>query len=236
MERGETPPDPLIEKIPSGELLRFLNPEFYFRMMDSADFFVYGYDEANRNVSVPDFVDWRGEPESRTILVSNCPEELDSQCLYSLANGIFGEVAQFEPLSDRRTVSIRFHDLRSARMMRMCIVRYRSKFLQIVFGSGIPVVNRKQPPNNGTLVVFHLPPEITDAAIRAEFGRYGEIRQVRGTPHKPWQRFIEFWDARNAEAAMKEGRQLFHGRIVMEFSLPNGFSSGTVKGLLAHAT
>jgi RNA recognition motif-containing protein len=83
----------------------------------------------------------------------------------------------------------------------------------------------RNPPNNGTIVVFQLPAGITNQQIEATFGLFGEIRQVRGTPSKPTQKFVECWDIRDAQKALDalNGQYLMGSRVSIEFSLPGGF-------------
>ena len=57
--------------------------------------------------------------------------------------------------------------------------------------------------NQGTLVVFNLPPSITNEELIMVFSEYGEVKEVRHTPNKKHHRFIEFYDIRHAEKAMK---------------------------------
>jgi RNA recognition motif-containing protein len=115
-----------------------------------------------------------------------------------------------------------FFDLRHARAMRMCDIRYGGYPLDVSFGCSEPVIDPRKPPNNGTVVIFHLKPNVSDKEIAREFGRYGKIRQVRQSRQRAGQRFVEFWDTRDAEAAVGRGNggYLLGSRIAVEFSLP----------------
>jgi hypothetical protein len=84
--------------------------------------------------------------------------------------------------------------------------------------------NRSNPPNNGTIVLFRLPPGVTDEQLTAEFSQYGEIREIRRAPQKETPRFIEFIDLRAAQKAKDEGhgKMVFGAKLSIEFSLPGG--------------
>jgi hypothetical protein len=218
---------------PAPDLSRFLDPGAYYRMMDSSSFFVYGYENAKWAAASPHAIECAGELDARTVVVGDLPPDLDRGALFSLASGTFGAVAQFDELPARGAVAIRFFDLRDARMLRLCSVRHRARFLRSAFGALLPVVDRRKPPNNGTLAVFHLPAGVSERALWEAFRRFGEIRMVRETPHKAGQRFVEFWDTRAAEAALTAlgGKTLFQARIAVEFSLPGGSRRDAQLGL-----
>ncbi|KAJ6255103.1 protein mei2-like 2 [Anaeramoeba flamelloides] len=65
----------------------------------------------------------------------------------------------------------------------------------------IPLSDRNQ--NQGTLVVFGLTKYITNNELVDIFSKYGPLRDIRSTPNKVYHRFIEFYDIRDAEKAMK---------------------------------
>ncbi|KAJ7965089.1 Protein MEI2-like [Quillaja saponaria] len=57
--------------------------------------------------------------------------------------------------------------------------------------------------NQGTLVVFNLDASVSNDDLRQIFGAYGEVKEIRETPHKRHHKFIEFYDVRAAEEALK---------------------------------
>lgn len=57
--------------------------------------------------------------------------------------------------------------------------------------------------NQGTLVVFNLDPSISNAELTKIFSKYGEVKEIRETPNKKHHKFIEFYDTRDADKAMK---------------------------------
>ncbi|MED6106427.1 hypothetical protein PIB30_004659 [Stylosanthes scabra] len=78
--------------------------------------------------------------------------------------------------------------------------------------------------NQGTLVVFNLDPSVSNEELRTIFGAYGEVKEIRETPHKGHHKFIEFYDVRAAEEALKAlNRSNIAGRrIKVEPSRPGG--------------
>ncbi|GFP91260.1 protein mei2-like 5 [Phtheirospermum japonicum] len=78
--------------------------------------------------------------------------------------------------------------------------------------------------NQGTLVAFNLDPSVSNDDLRQIFGAYGEVKEIRETPHKRHHKFIEFYDVRAAEAALKSlNRSDIAGkRIKLEPSRPGG--------------
>jgi RNA recognition motif-containing protein len=97
--------------------------------------------------------------------------------------------------------------------------------LGIAFGSALPVSNARKPPNNGTLVLFHVPENATVSMLEEVFGQFGEIREIREPVHRTSQRFVEYWDTRDSQKARKEmnGVWLFGVRMSIDFSLPGGW-------------
>jgi RNA recognition motif-containing protein len=92
----------------------------------------------------------------------------------------------------------------------------------IHFGHPEKIVDPKRPPNNGTIVIFRVPNNVTDDMILAEFSRFGAIRDIR-----TWetQKFVEFWDLRSSKAAIQETncKKLFNGNVSVQLSRPAGF-------------
>ncbi|KAL0335897.1 UNVERIFIED_CONTAM: protein MEI2-like 4 [Sesamum radiatum] len=57
--------------------------------------------------------------------------------------------------------------------------------------------------NQGTLVVFNLDSSVSNDELREIFGVYGEIKEIRETPHRSHHKFVEFYDVRAAESALR---------------------------------
>ena len=97
------------------------------------------------------------------------------------------------------------------------------------FGNDIKIIDKKNPPNNGTIVVFNLPEIAKDEDIYSIFQQFGDIKDIRRTPNKHTQRFVEFYDSRSAfkaKKSMKKKKLTITGKfchINIEFSLPGNY-------------
>ena len=166
-----------------------------------------------------------GEVENRVVLLSNLPEHANFEDLKPSFER-YGDV-EFYDLSkfDRGCVTIHYYDIRSAIELRRAWLQLQGRTIMKIFAPFEEVTNPRKPPNNGTIVIFHLPAEVTDDELCDLFARFGEIRQIRSSPFKQTQRFIEYHDKRAAERALTgmNGRFVRNSRISIEFSLPGGF-------------
>jgi RNA recognition motif-containing protein len=165
-----------------------------------------------------------GELEDRSLLISNLQAGVTSADLRDTASA-FGDVEAVE-LRERSPVgTVRFFDLRSAMAMRRSFPRGSARGWIAQFAAPQPITDRKHPPNNGTIVIFHLAEGISDRQLREELAQFGAIRQIRSPPDRTTQRFVEFWDTRAAEAALRglRGKVILNSRVSVEFSLPGGY-------------
>ncbi|KAJ4972916.1 hypothetical protein NE237_006090 [Protea cynaroides] len=78
--------------------------------------------------------------------------------------------------------------------------------------------------NQGTLVVFNLDLEVSTCKLKEIFEAFGPVKELRETPLKRHQRFVEFFDIRDAARALTEMRgKAIHGKhVIIEFSRPGG--------------
>ncbi|KAI3698522.1 hypothetical protein L2E82_42135 [Cichorium intybus] len=78
--------------------------------------------------------------------------------------------------------------------------------------------------NQGTIVVFNLEPNIATGTLKEIFEAYGCVKEIRGTPSKKNQRFVEFYDTRGAAKALMNmnGKEIDGKTVVVEFSRPGG--------------
>jgi RNA recognition motif-containing protein len=166
-----------------------------------------------------------GELENRAVLVSNVPPDMTPAEIHTVF-GRYGEIESYDDCNlARGLLEIRYFDVRSAQWLRISEFSIRGKQIARAFASPEDVPNPRKPPNNGTIVIFHLPTETTADELSTIFGQYGEIRQIRCTPFKQTQRFVEYFDKRAAEAALNamNGRCIRKSKVSIEFSLPGGF-------------
>ncbi|XP_027099341.1 protein terminal ear1 homolog [Coffea arabica] len=91
----------------------------------------------------------------------------------------------------------------------------------------VPVASTLPDGNNqGTLVIFNLEPEVTPTYLKQIFEAFGPVKELRETPMKRHQRFVEFHDTRDAAKALSEmnGKEIQGRQVVIEFSRPGGHS------------
>ncbi|KAJ8548336.1 hypothetical protein K7X08_030805 [Anisodus acutangulus] len=104
------------------------------------------------------------------------------------------------------------------------LIAGRAVWAQFTFPvtSGLPDGN-----NQGTLVIFNLEPQTSTGSLRDIFQAFGHVKELRETPMKRHQRFVEFYDVRDAARALMEmnGNDLDGKQLLIEFSRPGGHSN-----------
>ncbi|KAL5762280.1 hypothetical protein ACOSP7_018544 [Xanthoceras sorbifolium] len=91
----------------------------------------------------------------------------------------------------------------------------------------IPASNVVPEGNNqGTIVAFNLDSGVSSSTLKELFQAFGAVKELRETPLKKHQRFIEFYDIRDAAKALKEmnGKEIYGKPVVIEFSRPGGYT------------
>lgn len=121
--------------------------------------------------------------------------------------------------------SVKFYNMEDAQAMRVSTIYLCNQQLMKVFHFE-KKVESKIPVNNGTIVIFRIPPDIDEKELYEIFSKFGKIRQIRNTPGKDSQKFIEFYDIRSAEKALKRynGKPLHkktNSKVSIEFSHPS---------------
>ncbi|KAJ4845047.1 hypothetical protein Tsubulata_010838 [Turnera subulata] len=166
-----------------------------------------------------------GEHPSRTLFVRNINSNVEDVELRTLFEQ-YGDIRTlYTACKHRGFVMISYYDIRAARTAMRALQNkpLRRRKLDIHFS--IPKDNPSDKDiNQGTLVVFNLDPSVSNEDLRQIFGAYGEVKEIRETPHKRHHKFIEFYDVRAAEAALKSlNRSDIAGkRIKLEPSRPGG--------------
>ncbi|KAI3918002.1 hypothetical protein MKW98_000236 [Papaver atlanticum] len=81
--------------------------------------------------------------------------------------------------------------------------------------------------NQGTIVVFNLDSGVSMLTLKQIFEAFGTVKELRETPSKKHQKFIEFYDIRDAARALSEmdGKEIEGKRVMIEFSRPGGYSN-----------
>ena len=191
--------------------------------------------QQNSNNSFQQFNDYT-EIENRTIVISNLGQNItreETEKIFDLKPNSVKNI-DFQKLK-MGIVTIEYYDLRDALQMKKLKngIILKGNPIMVSFAQLPKIDDPKKPPNNGTIVVFHLLNGMNDQHIESYFGQFGEIRQIRGTPTKPNQRFIEYFDTRAAEAALSglSGKYVMGSRVSIEFSLPGGFRRNVQRNL-----
>ncbi|XP_059669275.1 protein MEI2-like 5 isoform X2 [Cornus florida] len=166
-----------------------------------------------------------GEHPSRTLFVRNINSNVEDSELKTLFEQ-YGDIRTlYTACKHRGFVMISYFDIRAARTAMRALQNkpLRRRKLDIHFS--IPKDNPSDKDiNQGTLVVFNLDPSVSNDDLLQIFGAYGEVKEIRETPHKRHHKFIEFYDVRAAEAALRSlNRSDIAGkRIKLEPSRPGG--------------
>ncbi|XP_010904858.1 protein MEI2-like 2 isoform X1 [Elaeis guineensis] len=166
-----------------------------------------------------------GEHPSRTLFVRNINSNVEDSELRSLFEQ-YGDIRTlYTACKHRGFVMISYYDIRAARTAMRALQNkpLRRRKLDIHFS--IPKDNPSDKDmNQGTLVIFNLDPSVSNDDLRQIFGAYGEVKEIRETPHKRHHKFIEFYDVRAAEAALRalNKSDIAGKRIKLEPSRPGG--------------
>ncbi|XP_027337577.1 protein terminal ear1-like [Abrus precatorius] len=145
----------------------------------------------------------------------------------------FGDVRALQMDSLRHGfVTVHFYDLRHAETAFAAIRMHHSPQFHPAppphgLVAGRPVWAHyvlSDAQNQGTLVVFNLDPDVSAENLRRVFEPFGPIKELRDTPWKRNQRFVEFFDTRDASKALKHmnGKEIHGKTVVIEFSRPGG--------------
>ncbi|XP_073118859.1 protein MEI2-like 5 isoform X3 [Henckelia pumila] len=175
-----------------------------------------------------------GEHPSRTLFVRNINSNVEDSELKSLFEH-FGDIRTlYTACKHRGFVMISYYDIRAARTAMRSLQNkpLRRRKLDIHFS--IPKDNPSEKDvNQGTLVVFNLDASVSNDDLRQIFGAYGEIKEIRETPHKRHHKFIEFYDVRDADAALKALNRIDIAgkRIKLEPSRPGGARRSLIQQL-----
>lgn len=161
-----------------------------------------------------------GENPSRTLFVRNINSNVEDCELRALFE-LYGDIRTlYTACKHRGFVMISYYDIRAAwnAMEALQNKALRRRKLDIHFS--IPKDNPSEKDvNQGTLVVFNLDSSVSDDELRQIFGVYGEVKEIRDISH---HKFIEFYDVRAAEAALRglNGSEIAGKRIKIEPSRP----------------
>ncbi|PKI36339.1 hypothetical protein CRG98_043263 [Punica granatum] len=166
-----------------------------------------------------------GEHPSRTLFVRNINSNVEDSELRALFEQ-YGDIRTlYTACKHRGFVMISYYDIRAARTAMKALQSKPLRRRKLDIHYSIPKDNPTEKDiNQGTLVVFNLDSSVSNEELHHIFGAYGEIKEIRETPHRNNHKFIEFYDVRAAEAALHElNRSDIAGKqIKLEPSRPGG--------------
>ncbi|KAI3467807.1 hypothetical protein Pfo_024470 [Paulownia fortunei] len=145
-----------------------------------------------------------GEHPSRTLFVRNINSNVEDSELRTLFEQ-YGDIRTlYTACKHRGFVMISYYDIRAARNAMKALQNkpLRRRKLDIHFS--IPKENPSEKDiNQGTFVVSILDSSVSNDELREVFGVYGEIKEIREIPHISNHKFVEFYDVRAAESALR---------------------------------
>jgi hypothetical protein len=117
---------------------------------------------------------------------------------------------------------VSFFDIRAAERTLQVLEHRRDLVSEVRYS--LPVSFHEAEKQQGTLVVFNLDPHLSNDDLMRLFSQFGPVREIRNTPNKNHQRFIEYFDARHADAAMTElnKKEICGRKLKIEPSHPGG--------------
>ncbi|OAY30614.1 protein MEI2-like 1 isoform X4 [Manihot esculenta] len=166
-----------------------------------------------------------GEHPSRTLFVRNINSNVEDTELKALFEQ-YGDIRTlYTACKHRGFVMISYYDIRAARNAMRSLQNKPLRRRKLDIHYSIPKDNPSEKDiNQGTLVIFNLDSSVSTEELHKIFGAYGEIKEIRETPHKRHHKFIEYYDIRAAEAALSAlNRSDIAGKqIKLEPSRPGG--------------
>ena len=167
--------------------------------------------------------------ENRTLLIENVHPETTEQEIKEMFSLQEKDSSLYQIHMDnisKGIVTVDYYDLRKSysAIMKLNGKVLHNTIIKVDYAPQQADIDPKHPPNNGTIVVFHLPKKVTEDKIVATFSPFGEIRQVRMSPSKnEITAFIEYFDLRAAKKALntKNGKYVMGARIKIEYSTPH---------------
>ncbi|GAU25466.1 hypothetical protein TSUD_71200 [Trifolium subterraneum] len=144
------------------------------------------------------------EQPSRTLFVRNINSSVEDFELKSLFEQ-YGDIrTMYTACKHRGFVMISYFDIRSAQnaMQTLQSRPLRSRKLDIHYS--IPKVNAPEKDiGHGTLMLSGLDSTVLNDELIHYFGFYGEIKEIYEYPGMNHLKFVEFYDVRSAEAALR---------------------------------
>ncbi|CAA0836958.1 Protein MEI2-like 1 [Striga hermonthica] len=143
------------------------------------------------------------EQPSRTLFVRNISSTIEDSEVRTIFEQ-FGDIRTlYTACKHRGFVIVSYYDLRAARNAMKALQNKPLRRRKIDIHFSIPKENPSDRDiNQGTLMVFNLDSSVSNNELREIFGVYGDIKEIRDSPHMLHHKFIEFYDVRAAESAL----------------------------------
>ncbi|KAF7123644.1 hypothetical protein RHSIM_Rhsim12G0017500 [Rhododendron simsii] len=156
------------------------------------------------------------ERPSRTLYVQNINSNVEDSELRALFEQ-FGDIhTLYTPCKQRGFIMVSYYDVRAARNALRGLQNklLRCRELDIYFS--IPKDNASEKDiNEGTLALFDLDSSVSNEELCQIFGVYGEIKEIQETPRRSDCKFIEYYDVRAAESALRAlNRSVISGKQI----------------------
>lgn len=177
-----------------------------------------------------------GEHPSRTLFVRNINSSVEDFELQALFEQ-YGDIRTlYTACKHRGFVMVSYFDIRAASNAMKALQNKPLRRRRLDIHYSIPKDNPSEKDvNQGTLVAFNLDDSVSNDDLRQLFGAYGEVKEIRETPHRSNQKFIEFYDIRAADEALRAlNRSNIAGKkIKLEASHPGGARRSSTQLLLS---
>ncbi|KAI5595545.1 hypothetical protein BDE02_03G147000 [Populus trichocarpa] len=164
-----------------------------------------------------------GEHPSRTLFVRNINSNVEESELRAIFEQ-YGDIRTlYTACKHRGFVMISYYDIRAAKNAMKALQNRPLRRRKLDIHYSIPKDNPSEKDfNQGTLAVFNLDSSVSNDDLRQIFGVYGEIKEIRETPHRNHHKFVEFYDVRASEAALHalNKSDIAGKRIKLEASCP----------------
>ncbi|KZV20612.1 hypothetical protein F511_32115 [Dorcoceras hygrometricum] len=166
-----------------------------------------------------------GEHPSRTLFVRNINSSVEDSELRMVFEQ-YGDVRTlYTTCKHRGFVMISYYDIRAAcnALKALQNKQLRRRKLDIHFS--IPKENPSEKDiNQGTLAIFNQDSSVSNDELCEIFRAYGEIKEIRETLPRSSHKFIEFYDVRAAESALRAWNRgdISGKQFKIESGLPGG--------------
>ncbi|KAL4330101.1 hypothetical protein S245_044992 [Arachis hypogaea] len=141
---------------------------------------------------------------SRTLFVRNINSNVDDSELKALFEQ-YGDIrTMYTACKHRGFVMISYFDLRAAQSATQELQNWPLRLRKLDIHYSIPKVNASEKDiGHGTLMLSGLDSSISNDELKQIFGFYGDIKEIFESPEMKQHKFIEFYDVRAAEAALR---------------------------------